>query len=521
MGDPSPTPALGGAMVVPVSAMGGMVEAVRSHLGSEVAVEATLADRLRAVCPRIDSDTTSRLEAGRDWWPLAVAWAVHGAVPALPALVARPADAHQVAGVLEVCGAAGVPVTPAAGRSGVSGGAVPVFGGVALDLGNLRGIVAVDDTSLLVDVAAGTFGDHLEAELRERHGLTLGHWPQSIAMSTVGGWLACRSAGQYSTRYGKIEDMVTGVEVALADGRIIRTGMAGPRSAAGPDLTQLLVGSEGALGVITEARLRAHPRPQAERRAVYGFTDFAAGLDACRRILRRGATPAVLRLYDRVESRRSYDVGDHCVLIVLDEGDAFMVDATLAIVAEECKEAAVADPAIAQRWLSHRNDVVSLEDLARAGVVADTIEVAAPWRVLAGLYHDAVAALRALPATVAASAHQSHAYPDGACLYFTFAGAAGDGEAPVWEPGGVDAYYRQAWDAVLEITLACGGSLSHHHGVGINRARHLPAALGGGFDVLTALKAALDPTGVLNPGKLGLGSPFGPPPWPAPSATTI
>src|SRR6266550_1373929 len=138
-----------------------------------------------------------------------------------------------------------------------------------------------------------------------------------MAISTVGGWLACRSAGQYSTRYGKIEDMVVGLEVALADGRLVTTGGRAPRSAVGPDLTQLFVGSEGTLGVITAARLRARPVPPAERRAAYAFSEgagadgadsFTAGLDACRRILRRGATPAVLRLYDHREAKRSYSV---------------------------------------------------------------------------------------------------------------------------------------------------------------------------------------------------------------------
>src|SRR3546814_10916735 len=140
---------------------------------------------------------------------------------------------------------------------------------------------------MVLDVAACTFGDHLEHALRSDHGLTLGHWPQSVALSTVGGWLACRSAGQLSTRYGKIEDMVLGLDVVLADGRRIQTGGA-PRAAVGPDLNQIFVGSEGTLGLITGARLRLHTAPRRERRAAYTFDSFAAGLDALRRVLRRG-----------------------------------------------------------------------------------------------------------------------------------------------------------------------------------------------------------------------------------------
>src|SRR6185312_2676266 len=225
-----------------------------------------------------------------------------------------------------------------AGRSGVCGASVPVHGGVVLDLCALAGIVDVDDDSLVLDVLPGTFGEPLEQELRAAHGVTLGHWPQSVAISTVGGWLACRGAGQLSTRYGKIEDMVVGLEVVLADGRIVRTGGA-PRAAVGPDLTQLFVGSEGTLGVITEAWLRVHPAPTGEVRAAFRYARFEDGLDACRRILRRGATPAVLRLYDAIEGERHFSGGDAAVLLVLDEGDPVLVDAVLQVVSDECRDA--------------------------------------------------------------------------------------------------------------------------------------------------------------------------------------
>ena len=194
-----------------------------------------------------------------------MAWATEGQVAGLASAVARPVDADQVAAVLAVCNEAAVPVTAAGGRSGVCGASVPVHGGVVLDLTALSGIVDVDATSLVLDVQPGTFGDLLERDLRTDHGVTLGHWPQSVALSTVGGWLACRSAGQLSGRYGKIEDIVLGLDVVLADGRRITTG-GWPRAAVGPDLTQLFVGSEGTLGVITGARLQLHPAPRHERR---------------------------------------------------------------------------------------------------------------------------------------------------------------------------------------------------------------------------------------------------------------
>jgi alkyldihydroxyacetonephosphate synthase len=389
----------------------------------------------------------------------------------------------------------------------VCGASVPLHGGVVLDLCALAGIVDVDDESLVLDVLPGTFGTWLESTLRAEHDVTLGHWPQSIDLSTVGGWLACRSAGQYSTRYGKIEDMVVGLDVALADGRVVRTGGA-PRAAVGPDLTQLFVGSEGTLGVITGARLRVHPAPRVERRAAFGFSSFADGVEACRSSLQRGATPAVLRLYDETEAHRSYQTGGRHVLLVLDEGDHALVEAVMDVVLEECLDAGaeILDSELVGRWLEHRNDVSALEALIARGYVVDTMEVAGRWRGLAKMYAEAMQAIQAVGGTLAASAHLSHSYRDGACLYFTFAGQPA--------PDTQEAYYRAAWDAGTRAVLAAGGALSHHHGVGLNRARFVRDALGGGLDVLAAVKAALDPHGILNPGKLGLPDPFGGVAWP-------
>src|SRR3954471_23132999 len=270
-----------------------------------VEVDAAVIDQLTATGASVVVDVGDTVESGRDWWPLAMTWALDGSEPGRAAAIVRPSSVEQVSGVLSVCNAARIPVTTAAGRSGVCGSSVPLHGGVLLDMTAIEGIVDVDDESLLLRVRAGTFGDVLEDELRSKYSVTSGHWPQSVQLSTVGGWLACRSAGQYSTRYGKIEDMVVDTEVVLADGRVVHTGTGGPRAAVGPDLNQVFVGSEGTLGVITEARLRVHPVPPADRRAAFGFGSFVEGLDACRRILRRGATPAVLRLYDEAESQRN------------------------------------------------------------------------------------------------------------------------------------------------------------------------------------------------------------------------
>jgi len=458
----------------------------------------------------VDTDEGSLTEAGRDWWPMALHWARSGQVPALPAGVVRPTTTAEVADVLRICDEAGVPVTAAAGRSGVCGGSIPKAGGVALDLRGLAGIVWADATDGLVAVRAGTNGSALEAELRADHAMTCGHWPQSMALASVGGWVACRGAGQLSTRYGKIEDMVAGLEVVLPDGRTIRTGGRAPRSAVGPDLNQLFVGSEGTLGVITEVTLRCWPVPRHEARAAYRFLGEAAfdnGLEACRRILRRGATPAVLRLYDGREAKRFGGDGEAALLLVLDEGDPWLVDAGMAVVAEEALAAGeTADVVAVGSWLEHRNDVSGLGTAVERGIVVDTCEIAARWSALPTIRAEATRRFKALPGAAVISCHQSHAYPDGACLYFTFAGFP--------EADQADAFYAAAWDAVTSATLDAGGALSHHHGVGLLRARHVADALGSSAAVLSAVKEALDPRGTCNPGGLGLASPHAVVKWP-------
>ncbi|MGW0073515.1 FAD-binding oxidoreductase, partial [Streptosporangium sandarakinum] len=344
-----------------------------------------------------------------------------------------------------------------------------------------------------------------EKELQEEHGVTTGHWPSAFAISTVGGWAACRGAGQLSTRYGKIEDMVVGLDVVLPDGSTASYGTY-PRAAVGPDLRQLFIGSEGTLGVITRLRLRTHRLPSYATGLAYGFDTFAAGLDACREILQRGATPAVLRLYDAHESGTHFGEPGTNLLLIADEGDPELVDATMAVTEEVCGERAsvtLDGEAVLARWLDERMLVGKSGDgFAKGpGFVADTCEIAGSWSSLSAIYDEVVAAIEAVPGTLRASAHQSHAYTDGACLYFSLRGDVERERRREW--------YRAAWDAANEVLIRHGAAISHHHGVGLLRSPYVERSLGSGFATLVAVKQALDPTGIMNPGKLGLPSRFG------------
>ena len=238
------------------------------------------------------------------------------------------------------------------------------------------------------------------------------------------------------------------------------------------------------------------------------FADFESGIEACRVILRRGATPAVLRLYDAVETQRGHGGdGTQCALLVLDEGDIGLVEATLGVVEDECA-AATAGVGRTRRAVaaSTATTPTQLQALTRKGFVVDTMEIAAPWSRLAGNLHRGPRRADVGAACTRRSCHLSHSYLDGACLYFTFAATP--------PPDEIEATYVAMWDAGQRAVLKAGGNLSHHHGVGLNRARFMAESMGPSIGVLQSVKDALDPNGILNPGKLGLTSPFGEVGWP-------
>ena len=481
----------------PIEFAGAADDIVSRFAGNNDLNAAALA-ALSTICPT-STDAQSTAEHGRDWWPLAMHWALQGKTPRRAGAVCTPTNSAQVAAIVAVCNAHDLPLTVAGGRSGVCGSSVPLYGGVVLDVTAMQGIVSVDTVSGIVEVLPGTFGPDFENELQSKYQLTVGHFPQSFDISTVGGWVACRGAGQYSTRYGKIEDMVVGLEIVLANGDIVRTGGA-PAAAIGPDLTSLFVGSEGTLGVITKVWLRAHPVAQFQARAAYVFPSFADGMHACRDSVRNGATPAVLRLYDEIESKRSHGLdGTQCTLLVLDEGDERLVKATLDIV-RECaisNRGRVGDVELVEKWLHHRNDTSGLQALTSKGYIVDTMEVSAPWSKLESIFNDVRTAFMSAVGARSASCHLSHSYLDGACLYFTFAGDKTDA---------VEDNYIAMWNAGQRAAIACGASVSHHHGIGINRARFMQESLGNAMQLLQGLKDTLDPKDLLNPGKIGLTS---------------
>jgi alkyldihydroxyacetonephosphate synthase len=445
-----------------------------------------------------------------------------GDAASAPDAVVLPDSAEQVGAVLAACAEHRVAVVPFGGGTSVVGGVEPVRDGMAaavtLDLGRLGSTVEVDPTSLTARLDAGLLGPHAERRLREQ-GVTLGHFPQSFEYSTVGGWVATRSAGQASTGYGRIDELVEAVRCVTPAGELGTRAV--PASAAGPSLRELVVGSEGVLGVICEATLRVRTAPTARRYEGWSFATFAEGCDAFRVMEQAGASADVNRLSDEAETRltmalassgstteklgrrylrlRGHEGG--CLAIIGFEGDEEEVDdrrrRTGALLRAGGGVALGHRPGDA--WLRSRYAGPYLRDeLLDRGLLVETLETATTWANLGTLHHAVGEALRAAlsgrgtPPLVIC--HVSHLYPSGASLYFTFLARQEEDALAQW---------RAAKTAASEAIVAGGGTITHHHAIGRDHRPWMRAEVGElGVELLRAAKERLDPAGIMNPGKL-------------------
>lgn len=443
-----------------------------------------------------------RLAYARDRLPFAVFEERAGEIAGdVPRLIVRPGNADEVAKVVAHAHRHRIPIIPYGNGSGVLGGAIPLGGEITVDLRRLDRIVAINETDATVTVEAGMNGAAFEQELNAA-GFTTGHYPQSIEISTVGGWAACRGGGQASSRYGKIEDIVVGLKAVLPDGTPLEVRPVARRSV-GPSVRDIIVGGEGAFGVITELTLRIWKKPEIERGVVLAFPSMQAALDSARAIMQAEIRPQIVRLYDRAESdERTKDIAlfrDKPFLAIFAFcGSEPLVsveqEAALKIAASFGGEVTSDEPY--RHWKQNRYIAYS-QMWHDKGYFNDTIEVTANWSKIPALYDAIAKAVRAVHPDVHFGAHWSHVYPEGACQYMTV-------RLPPMPEAQALPLHARLWDTVEGLTLDHGGSIAHHHGAGLFRGRWMARELGAGLGVLQAVKDALDPDNLLNPGKLGL-----------------
>ncbi|HEY3808044.1 MAG TPA: FAD-binding oxidoreductase [Kofleriaceae bacterium] len=522
--------------------------------------------------PRRVSTRAVDLETyARDMWPRLLLEHRDGRpAPQRPYAIVWPEHVREVVAVVRLAREHRIPIVPYGGGSGVCGGAVPLHGGITIDTKRMQQLRSVHGEELICDVEAGLNGERFEREL-ERRGYTFGNFPSSIYVSTVGGWVATRAAGQLSTKYGKVEDRLAGLTVVTGRGEVIETD--GPsRALRGPSWSQLIAGSEGTLGIITSARLRVSPAPQLRVFRGFDIDDIASGVNAIRRVVQKGLRPAVVRLYDELDtlinSFSHHDATEDakplaapvpklatgalpawpaaappapsfvekllglakgkglrggamkaaldqselvnklfgavertlrrgCRLVIGLEGARIRTEVEAALTFAELEAAGARDRGEdpGWSWYRHRYDVsYRMSPIFREGAFVDTMEVAASWERLLDLYESVRTAIGRHAIVMA---HFSHAYPDGCSIYFTFAGHAADTAAS-------ERMYDAIWRDGMEATTRVGGTISHHHGVGLLKAPYMAGEHREAMAIFEAAKLAFDPDGVFNPGKMGL-----------------
>jgi alkyldihydroxyacetonephosphate synthase len=439
-----------------------------------------------------------------------------------PDAVVLPANPAEVARVLEICGREGIGIVPFGGGTSVVGGVEPVRGAferlITVDLRRLHG-VQVDRTSMTATLGPGLRGPEAEEALAAE-GVTLGHFPQSFEYATIGGFAAARSAGQASSGYGRFDEVVTAIRLMAPAGEL--STLQTPHTAAGPALRELVLGSEGLLGVITQVSARVRPIPERRRYEGWMAPDFASGAEIVRSLAQSRTLPDVIRVSDEAETRTSLAMSGAggakramlgaylrvrrrdrgCILICGWEGEAEGVERRRAVATRLLRSggAAALGAAPGRSWERGRYDGPYLRDeLLDLGYMVETLETAHTWARLGELYDGVRSAIGASLAAQGTPGivmcHLSHAYADGASLYFTFIAAR--------RPGAELDQWRAVKEAASAAIVDAGGTITHHHGVGRDHVPYMRAEVGEvGLDALRAVKERLDPAGIMNPGKL-------------------
>jgi alkyldihydroxyacetonephosphate synthase len=432
-----------------------------------------------------------------DIWPAAIKWKMQGKQPYAPEVIIRPINAGQISHILKWASSRSVPVTPWGLGSSVTGAPLPMRGGIVLDMSAMNRILVLDETNLLVKAQAGILGIELERRLNE-HGYTLNHSPQSLDRSSPGGWVSTRAMGQFSSRYGGIEDLTVAYTIILPTGESVATQFA-PRAAVGPDLRHIFMGAEGTLGVISDVTMKIFPLPEKRLFESIAFTNIQAGLNVMRKIMRFGLRPFLVRYYDPDEARHAMqdENFERSVMFLGFEGleQVAQAEFSAAKTIWESEGGMALGPAPVETWMERRFDFSAIENLlSQNGGLAETIEIAHFWDAILDTYTHLKKSLA--PYADEVLGHFSHVYPQGTSLYIILLGqTSNDAEA--------EARIMKIWETAMQICLDQGAAISHHHGIGIARLPYIRQELQSGFTILERMKAVLDPANIMNPGKLG------------------
>jgi alkyldihydroxyacetonephosphate synthase len=470
--------------------------------GARPAIPKRFIDALRELVGSVSVDDAERLRCATDrsWSSL---FSERQGRPSLPDVVVRVMSDEEVAATLRLATDWQVPVIPRGGGSGVMGAAVPTVGGVVLDVSAMNRILKVDEECLTATVEAGINGRAFEDALNA-HGFSFPHFPASAQWASVGGYVAARGSGVLSSRYGKIEDLVVALRVVTPSGEVIDT-MPVSRHAAGPELTQLFVGSEGTLGVITRVTVKLIRVPEYRRFETVSMPALDRGIGALQAVMQRGIRPAVIRLYDAEAAASSLSVfaGRQVrapTALLMFEGIEDVADAEAEVTLRWLENAGATrrKPDVCRTWWEHRYDSYQPSHYPQLPSMWGTIDAVAGYDRILDVYHGIRDALAPFAEHgLRLRTHFSHWYEWGTMVYPRFVIADTSSVADPLK------LYHEIWAAGVEAILAGGGVINDHHGVGATLSPYLARQWGPAHLTLTQIKHALDPMNVMNPGKLG------------------
>jgi alkyldihydroxyacetonephosphate synthase len=450
---------------------------------------------------------TDKLVYSVDWFWLPQMWLDRGQKLQTPDFIVHPGCAEEISEILKIANSYKIPVIPWGGGSGSQGGVIPVYGGIILDLKRLNKILDIDEQSLTVTAQAGINGTQLEWTLNQKN-LTLPHYPASANCATLGGYLAPRGSGTISTKYGKAEDLVLGMEVVLPKGQIIRTPKV-PQHAAGPDFYHLFLGSEGTLGVITEATMQLDYLPEVRLFRAVLFDDLSKGIEAGRRMMLQRLEPTVIRLYDKkstlsqVKKVLGYEF-DGAYMVIGFDGDKDIATLQEQKAMAICKSLGAKDIGRepGESWWEHRYDFYYPPQGLHFPWMYGTTETVATFSDIEKIYYAQKEAVETTYKDwdVDFIGHFSHWFHWGTMIYSRFII-----KEPPQDATEALQLHNRVWNTAMSAAMENGGMVNEHHGVGLKLSRFMRRQYGEAWGMVEAIKNTLDPNGIMNPGKVGFG----------------